>query len=150
MGTAPKSGKAVVLFLCTANACRSQIAQGLLRELAGDRFEVLSAGIDPAPEVHPLAVRVMAEWGVDIARHNTTHAREYLGRIAVRTVIIVCDKAAERCPTTWPWVGERLVWPFEDPAAFVGPEDQRLAKFRAVRDAIEVRLRDWLTIDSPR
>lgn len=136
--------KPSVLFLCTANSCRSQMGQGLLRHLAGDRFEALSAGIDPAAGVNPLAVQVMAERGIDISRQRPTNARDYLGRVPIRTVIIVCDKAAERCPATWPWVGERLVWPFPDPATLEGSADERLERFRDTRDAIEAHLRSWL------
>lgn len=136
--------KPAILFLCTENACRSQMGQGLLRHLAGDRFEALSAGIDPAAEVNPLAVQVMAERGIDISAHHPVNAREVLGHVPIRTVIIVCDKAAERCPSSWPQVGERLVWPFQDPCALAGDEDERLALAREVCDAIEARLRAWL------
>jgi arsenate reductase len=136
--------KQTVLFLCTGNSCRSQMAEAFLRHMAGERFEVLSAGLDPAPEIHPVAVRVMAEKGLDLSGQRPKSAKEYLGQGTVHVVIIVCDRAAQRCPTTWPGVLERLHWPFEDPAASEGDKAAQLAKFREVRDQIERRIRGWL------
>ena len=133
-----------VLILCTGNSCRSQMAEGLLRHLAGNRFEVLSAGTDPKDEVHPLAVRVMNEIGIDISDQRPKHLKEYLGRVAMRHLVIVCDGANDRCPSTWPGLTQRHYWPFDDPAAFVGSEPATLAEFRRVRDQIRQRFVEWL------
>jgi arsenate reductase len=133
-----------VLFLCTGNSCRSQMAEAFLRHMAGNRFKVLSAGLDPAAEVHPLAVRVMAEKGIDISGQRPKSVKAYLGRETAQIVITVCDRAAQRCPTTWPGALERIHWPFDDPAAFEGDEPAKLVKFREVRDQVEQRLRTWL------
>ncbi|MFI5143661.1 MAG: arsenate reductase ArsC [Thermoanaerobaculales bacterium] len=149
MDTKPDEGKKTVLFLCTGNSCRSQMAEAFLRHMAEERFEVLSAGLDPAPEIHPDAFRVMAEKGLDMSGQRPKTAKEYLGRRTVHTVIIVCDRAAQRCPTTWPGVLERLQWPFEDPVAFEGDKAAQLAKFREVRDQIERRIHEWLDAGKP-
>lgn len=136
--------KPTVLILCTGNSCRSQIAEGYLRRFGGDRFEVLSAGTEPKDEVHPMAVQVMQEDGVDISRHLPKGIREFLGRIPVRYLLIVCGGANETCPRIWPGMRERLFWPFDDPASFEGsPEDVR-NEFRRVRDQIRDRIESWL------
>jgi arsenate reductase len=139
--------KLVVLFLCTGNSCRSQLGEALLRRLAGDRFEVHSAGLDPKP-IHPLTREVLAEIGIDIdaAGQRSKTADEFLGRLMIDYLIIVCDGAARRCPTSWPASPrlKKLAWPFEDPAAFEGDEETTLAKFREVRDRIDRKLREWV------
>jgi arsenate reductase len=135
--------KKVVLFLCTHNSARSQMAEAFLREYAGDRFEALSAGLEPT-EVHPLAVRVMREVGIDIAGSPSKSVLEYLGRRTVHVAVFLCPAAEEACPTNWPWALGRLSWPFNDPAATGGTEEERLRAFREVRDKIERRIRDWL------
>lgn len=136
--------KPTVLFLCTANTCRSQIAEALLRHLAGDRFEVISAGLAPGEVVHPLALRALDEKGIDTAVLRPKHVRELLGNVRIRTAITVCARAAEACPEAWPGAQEQLFWPFDDPAAVEGTVTQRLAAFRRTLDAIESKLRDWL------
>lgn len=133
-----------VLVLCTGNAARSQMTQAFLEHLGGGAFPVYSAGTEPADEVHPLAVRVMAEAGIDISGRRPKGVRDHLGRVPVHTLIIVCDAAAKSCPSVWPGVMERLHWPFDDPAAAEGSEEERLAVFRRVRDGIEARVRGWL------
>jgi arsenate reductase (thioredoxin) len=133
-----------VLILCTGNSCRSQMAEGLLRELAGDRFHVYSAGTDPAERVHPLAIQAMADRGIDISRQRPKGINDYLGRLTVRHLIIVCQSANASCPLTFPGAVKRLFWPMEDPAEFVGSEADKLERFRDVRDQIEDRLRTWL------
>jgi arsenate reductase len=133
-----------VLFLCTGNSCRSQMAEGFLRELGGDRFSAYSAGTDPAEQVHPFAVTVMAEKGIDISQQRPTNVSNYLGRLAVRHLIIVCAGANERCPRTFPGVLNRIFWPFDDPATFVGSPTATLEKFRTVRDEIEAHIKRWL------
>ena len=139
MGTKPN-----VLFLCTGNSCRSQMAEGFLREYGGDRFEAYSAGIEPAERVHPLAVQVMAERGIDISGQKPKNVGEYLGRLPVRHLVIVCDAANEKCPRIFPGMLNRMFWPFDDPAAFVGTPAATLEKFRTVRDQIEERIQQWL------
>ena len=133
-----------VLILCTGNSCRSQMAEGLLRELGGDRFQAHSAGTQPAAEVHPLAVQVMAERGIDIGGQRPKDVKEFLGQMAVAYLIVVCDGANKSCPRVFPGMTERLYWPFDDPAQFVGTEMAKLEKFRAVRDQIESKLKQWL------
>jgi arsenate reductase len=130
-----------VLFLCTHNSARSQMAEGFLRHLAGDRFEVASAGTE-ATRVHPLAVRAMQEVGVDLG----THTSKTLDGLVDRPwdyVITVCDSANERCPL-FPGRTTRLHWSFDDPSQATGTEDDRLDTFRRVRDGIQTRLRAWL------
>jgi arsenate reductase len=136
-------GKARVLFLCTGNAARSQMAEAFLRKLAGDRFEVYSAGFDPQ-EIHPYVRKVMGEIGFTLEGHYSKGVGEFLGKLYFPYVIIVCEQANEKCPTIFPGFLYRMFWPFEDPAAFVGTEDEKLAKFREVRDQIEARLKQWL------
>lgn len=134
-----------ILVLCTGNSCRSQMAEAFFRKHAGDRYDLYSAGTEPAERIHPLTYRVMAEVGLDLAGQRPKHLSEYLGRVLVQTLVIVCDGAARSCPAIWPGVRDRLRWPFEDPAAFQGSDEEKLAKFREVRDAIEARVRDWAT-----
>jgi arsenate reductase (thioredoxin) len=130
-----------VLFLCTHNSARSQMAEGFLRTMAGDRFEVQSAGTERTA-VHPLAIRAMAERGIDISGHRS---KLYVGLMteAWDYVITVCDDANERCPFLAGSV-KRLHWSFEDPSRATGDEETRLAAFRLVRDEIEARLLEWL------
>jgi arsenate reductase (thioredoxin) len=138
-----------ILVLCTGNSCRSQMAEGFLRKLAGDRFNVYSAGTRPAARVHPLAVQVMAEAGIDISAQEPTPVTKYLGRLAISHLIIVCDGANEECPRTFPGVLNRHFWPFDDPAQLGGTTEEILAGFRRVRDEIRSRIEDWLTGDEP-
>jgi arsenate reductase len=119
------------------------MAEAILRKRVGDRFEVLSAGTEPAERVHPLAREVMAEHGYDLAGQYPKHLREFLGTRPVHIVVIVCDGAAKACPAVWPGAHRRLLWPFPDPAAAGGDEEQRRAAFRAVRDAIRERVELW-------
>lgn len=137
--------KQKVLFLCTGNSARSQMAEGLLRHLAAERFEVSSAGTAPAG-VNPLTIRAMAEAGIDISSHSSKHVRDFLGA-DLALVITVCDSARESCPV-FPGSVRRLHWTFEDPAAATGSEEERLAVFRRVRDQIRARLEALLSTDS--
>lgn len=123
-----------ILVLCTGNSCRSQMAAGWLTALLGDRIDAHSAGSQPAARVHPLAVQVMAEVGVDISAAAPKPMQSYLGQ-SFDKVITVCDDAAEVCPV-FPGGGERLHWPFKDPAQAVGSDADVLAVFRRVRDEI--------------
>lgn len=133
--------KTKVLFLCTGNSCRSQMAEGWLRDLAGTEFEVFSAGISPAG-LNPVAVLVMREIGIDISRQRSKHTAEFL-RQDFSYVITVCDSAREHCPI-FPGTHKKLHWSFEDPATVVGSEEQRLAEFRRVRDEISGKVREFV------
>jgi arsenate reductase len=131
-----------VLFLCIGNSARSQMAEAFLRKYAGDRFEAHSAGLEPNG-LHPLTVKVMEEAGVDISGQTSKGFETYLGKLLFQYLITVCDDAEKNCPTTWPGVSNRLHWHFEDPAAFMGTEQEKLAKFRQVRDQIDQRVKAW-------
>jgi arsenate reductase len=136
-----------VLILCTGNSARSQMAEGLLRRMAGGQMEVFSAGTQTSV-VNPLAVRAMADRGLDISGHRSKHLSEFQAQ-PFDYVITVCDRAAESCPI-FPGPAERLHWDFPDPAAAQGSEAERLATFVQVRDAIEAQLKQWLaTLDEP-
>jgi arsenate reductase (thioredoxin) len=130
-----------VLFLCTHNSARSQMAEGFLRALAGDRFDVASAGTE-ATRVHPLAIWTMGEVGIDIS-HHVSKGIDALVDQPWDTVITVCDDANERCPV-FPGRATRLHWNFDDPSRVEGTEEERLRVFRRVRDEIADRLRGWL------
>ncbi len=135
--------KPVVMIVCTQNSARSQMAEGWLRHLAGDRFTVFSAGMTPG-RVNPLAVEAMAEVGIDLSAHTSDGIEKYLGKVPVYYLMIVCDKAAQSCPAIWPGMRERIVWPFDDPAAVEGDHATKLASFRRVRDEIKAKLEAWL------
>src|SRR6185503_14103115 len=126
--------KPAVLVLCTGNSCRSHLAEGLLRSLADDLFEVHSAGSKPAGYVHPLAIRAMAEIGIDISKHRSKHMNEFL-QTPIETVITVCGNADQACPI-FPGQIDRHHWPFYDPAKAEGSNAEQLAIFRKVRDEI--------------
>ena len=132
-----------VLFLCTTNSARSQIAEAFLRSYAGDRFEAYSAGIEPK-EIHPLTKKVMDEIGIDISGQYSKSLKDYMGKIHFGYLITVCDEADKRCPTTFPGMGQRLRWSLEDPAQFVGTEEEKLKKFREIRDQIKKRVKEWV------
>lgn len=133
--------KAKVLFLCTGNSARSQMAEGYLRHVAGDEFEALSAGIEPKG-LNPLAVEAMKEIGIDISRQASKDVREFLGQ-AIPYVITVCDNAKARCPI-FPRTYKFLHWSLEDPAEATGSHDEKLAVFRRVRDEIVQRIQQEL------
>ena len=130
-----------VLFLCTHNSARSQMAEGFLRSLAGDRFEVASAGTE-ATRVHPLAIRAMADVDIDLSGHRSKIVDELVEQ-PWHYVITVCDAANEACPV-FPKTSNRLHWSFEDPSRATGNDDQRLEVFRRVRDQIKRRIADWI------
>ena len=130
-----------VLILCTGNSARSQMAEGLLRNLDGEHFDVFSAGSKPSV-VNPLAIGVMRERGIDISGHRSKHLNEFVQQ-PFDFVITVCDQAAETCPI-FPGRARRIHWSFPDPAAVEGSRDEQLNAFRTTRDAIEARLKEWL------
>ncbi|ODU25228.1 MAG: protein tyrosine phosphatase [Verrucomicrobia bacterium SCN 57-15] len=135
--------KQSVLFLCAHNAARSQMAEALLRKHAGDRFDIMSAGLEPTT-VHPLTVRVMNEVGLDLSEHRAKGLDGILGKRTFQLAIIVCEQTQKNCPHIYPFALQRLYWPFEDPASFNGAEEDQLQKFRDVRGQIEARILGWL------
>ena len=135
--------KTKVLFLCTGNSARSQMAEALLRHHAGDRFEAYSAGLEPK-DIHPNTEKVMQEIGIPLTGHYSKNVREYMGKLHFGYLVTVCANAEEKCPTTFPGVGRRLHWAFDDPATFEGTDEEKLRKFREVRDQIDKRIRAWL------
>jgi arsenate reductase len=141
VAAAKTAERARVLFLCTHNSARSQMAEGLLRDLAGDRFEAHSAGTE-ATHVRPLAIRAMHEVGVDISGQESKTLERYLGE-PLDHVITVCDEANEACPS-FPGAKSRLHWSLEDPSRAEGSEDERLGIFRRVRDQLRERIEQEL------
>ena len=135
--------KTKVLFLCTGNSARSQMAEAILRKLASERFEAFSAGLEPKG-INPYTRQVMEEVGIDLADQRSKDVTEYLGKVNFGYLITVCDHAEKNCPTTFLGVSNRLHWSLEDPAAFQGSDEQTLAKFREVRDDIDKRMQAWL------
>jgi arsenate reductase len=133
----------MVLILCTGNSCRSQMAEGFLRHYHGDQYDVASAGTDAKPQVHPLAVRVMEEVGIDISGQRPKPLSLFLGTAPVRHLLIVCDKANGTCPRIWPGAYTREYMPFNDPADATGTEAEVLAVFRRVRDEIGQAMQQW-------
>jgi arsenate reductase len=119
------------------------MAEAFLRKKAAEHFDAYSAGTEPK-EIHPLTVRVMNEVGIDLSGQQPKDLRQYLGKLPVRVAIFVCQRAEEKCPILWPGALSRMEWPFEDPAACDGTEEDRLAKFRSVRDQIDQKLTTWL------
>lgn len=130
-----------VLFLCTHNSARSQMAEGYLRSIAGDQYEVASAGTEPA-HVNPLAIRAMQEVGIDISGHTSKGVKPFLGDVW-HYVITVCDQANEYCPI-FPFPSQRLHWGFPDPSRATGTEEERVQAFRRVRDELCLKIRAWL------
>jgi arsenate reductase (thioredoxin) len=126
-----------ILFICTHNSARSQMAEGLLRALAGDRFEAFSAGTE-ATHIRPLAIKAMAELGIDISRQESKTLDRYLNE-PFDEVITVCDTAAEACPI-FPGAAKRQHWSFPDPSKATGSEAEQLAVYRRVRDEIQARI----------
>jgi arsenate reductase len=147
---APAARRKRVLFLCTHNSSRSQMAEGFLHARGGDRFAAFSAGTHPR-SVHPLAIRAMAEVGIDIseaAGHRAKSIDEFSGQ-SPDLVVTVCDDAAEACPF-FPGAKQQAHWSFPDPSAAAGTEEERLAAFRRVRDAIGTRVDQFLREDAER
>jgi len=128
--------KPTVLILCTGNSCRSHLAEGILRVAAGDSLNVQSAGSKPMGYVHPLAMQVMKEIGIDISAHHSKHMNDFLQQ-PVETVITVCGNADQACPM-FPGQVNRHHWGFFDPAKAEGTDDEKLAVFRRVRDEIKL------------
>jgi arsenate reductase (thioredoxin) len=133
--------KAKVLILCTGNSCRSHMAEGILRAAAGEILEVHSAGSKPAGYVHPLAIKALAEIGIDISHHRSKSMQEFLDQ-NIETVITVCGKADQVCPI-YPGQVHRFHWPFDDPAHATGTEEEQMEVFRRVRDELRAKFEDY-------
>lgn len=145
MSEAGHSDTMRVLFLCTHNSSRSQIAEGLLRARGGDHYVVFSAGTHPR-SVHPLAIQAMREIGIDIseaAGYRAKSLEEFIGQPPMDLVVTVCDEAAEECPF-FPGARHQEHWGFPDPSAVSGSETERLAAFRSVRDQIAARITTFI------
>ena len=136
-----KQVKPLILILCTGNSCRSHMAEGVLREVAGDVLNVQSAGSAPTGSVHPLAILTLGEIGIDISRHTSKHMNEFLSG-NVETVITVCDNADQACPS-FPGQANRHHWPFPDPAKAEGTQEEIRKVFEQVRDDIRGVFTDY-------
>jgi len=134
-----------VLFLCTGNSVRSQMAEGLLNHMSHGEWKVQSAGIFPS-YVHPLAIRAMEDTGIDISQQTSKSMDQFINE-KFDYVITLCDYAAQVCPN-FPGQGKRLHWPFEDPAAAIGTLEERLAVFRRVRDEIKTKMEEFIKSES--
>jgi arsenate reductase len=139
-----ESKKQKVIFLCTGNSARSQMAEAFLRKYADDRFEAYSAGLDPKG-INPLTVQVMEEISISLEGQHSKSVGEYLGKVHFPYLFTVCSNAEKNCPRTFLSSGNHTYWDFEDPAAFEGTDEEKLAKFREVRDQIDDRIKNWLT-----
>ncbi len=133
-----------VLFLCTGNSARSQMAEALLRAYAGEQFEVHSAGVEPKGHILPEVLTVMKELGLDMSDQRSKSVTEYLGKLHFAHVITVCGDAEKNCPAIFLNMGKHEHWPFDDPAKFEGDDPERLVFTRGVRDQIGSRIREWL------
>ena len=135
--------KSRVLFLCTGNSARSQMAEAFLRRYGSSDFEAYSAGLEPKG-INPYTIQVMEEIGFDLSGHTSKSVKDFLGRVFIHELITVCDNAEKNCPTAWPGIVHKEHWSIEDPAAFDGTGEARLAKFREVRDVIQAKVRAWV------
>ncbi|MDX2163416.1 MAG: arsenate reductase ArsC [bacterium] len=132
-----------VLFLCTGNSARSQMAEAFLRTLGGDRYESYSAGME-AKGLHPMTVQVMAEVSIDVSQQQSKSIKEYMGRMTFDDAIIVCRKAEDDCPKLSADARRIHRWLFEDPVRAEGTDDEKLARFREIRNQIEARIKLWV------
>jgi arsenate reductase (thioredoxin) len=132
-----------VIFICTGNSARSQMAEGFLRQLGGAEYDVFSAGME-AKGLHPMTVQVMAERGIDVSGQRSKSIREYMGRVYFDDAMIVCRRAEDDCPTINADAKRLHRWIFDDPVRMEGSDEEKLNAFRQVRDQIEARIRLWL------
>jgi len=135
--------KPKVLFLCTGNSARSQMAEAFMRRYAGNYYEAHSAGLEPKG-INPFTQRVMDDAGIDISQQYSKSVREYMGQVHFDYLITGCGHAEANCPTTFLGFGQRYHWGFDDPAVVEGTDEEKLAKFREVRDQIDARIRQWV------
>jgi len=132
-----------VLFLCTHNSARSQMAEAFLNHIVGNRFEAHSAGLEPK-DISPYTKHVMSEIGIDISSQYPKALKDFMGKGHFGYLITVCAQAEDRCPSAFPGMGKRLLWDFEDPDSFAGTEEYKLNKFREIRDQIKQKIEQWL------
>jgi arsenate reductase len=132
------------LFLCTGNSARSQMGEALLRAYAGEHFDVYSAGLEPKSEILPIVRQVMAEIGLNTEGQYPKSVNEYLGKFNFAYTVTVCGNAEEKCPLVFLSMGKHLFWPFEDPAAITGTEEEILSKVREIRDQMAEKIQSWL------
>jgi len=135
-------GNPRVLFLCTGNSARSQMAEALLKKYAKDHFEIHSAGLEPK-EINPFTLKVLNEVGINTEGQYAKPLFAFIGKMQFSYLITVCSNAEDKCPM-FPGMGLRMHWPFDDPASFKGNEKEKLEKFREIRDQIETRILIWL------
>jgi arsenate reductase len=139
-----KMSKPKFLFLCTGNSARSQMGEAFLRAYAGEHFDVYSAGLEPKGEILPVVRAVMAEIGLDLDGQYSKSVNEYLGKFNFAYTVTVCGGAEEKCPRVFLSMGKHLFWPFEDPAALIGSEEEILPKVREIRDGMSEKIQSWL------
>ncbi len=132
-----------VLFLCTGNSARSQMAEALLRKHGGSSYEAYSAGLDPKP-IHPFTVKVLEEIGIDISGQYSKNVKDYMGRKQFDDAVIVCRRFDENCPSIYADARNIHRWLFDDPALATGTDEEILAMFRSIRDQIEARIKLWI------
>jgi arsenate reductase len=132
-----------VLFLCTGNSARSQMAEAFVRKYSLGQLEPFSAGLEPKA-LNPLMVQVMEEIGINMTGYRSKGIEEYLGKEHFNYLVTVCHDAEQNCPRVWPGVNQRLHWSFEDPAKFEGNEQEKLEKFRQIRDQIQEKVISWI------
>ncbi len=132
------------LFLCTGNSARSQMGEAFLRAYAGEHFEVFSAGLEPKGEILPVVRTVMGEIGLSMEGQYSKSVNEYLGKMTFAYTVTVCGGAEEQCPRVFLSMGKHLFWPFEDPAALTGAEEEVRPKVREIRDAMSEKIQSWL------
>lgn len=132
------------LFLCTGNSARSQMGEAFLRAYAGEHFDVFSAGLEPKGEILPIIQTVMSEVGLSLENQHSKSVNEYLGKMTFAYTVTVCGGAEEKCPRVFLSMGKHLFWPFEDPAALTGTQEEILAGARTIRDQMDQKIRDWL------
>jgi arsenate reductase len=137
--------KLKVAIVCTQNSARSQMAEAFFKKYGQDIIDVQSAGLEPT-HINPYAIKVMDEKDIDIRNQRSKSVKEFLGRISFGCVITVCKKAEERCPVIFPGVRMIVAWPFDDPAAVEGTEEEKIQKFRQVRDEIEGKVKEWIVV----
>ena len=137
-----------VLFLCTGNSARSQMAEAFLRKYAGDKYEVHSAGVEAKGFIIPDVITVMKELEIDMDGQWSKSVKEYLGKLHFSYVITVCNDAEKNCPAIFLNMGTHEHWAFDDPAAFEGTDDERLSRTREIRNQIAQRIQEWLKVQS--
>ncbi|MEJ5224773.1 MAG: arsenate reductase ArsC [Anaerolineales bacterium] len=132
------------LFLCTGNSARSQMGEAFLRAYAGEHFDVYSAGLEPKGEILPIVRAAMNEIGLTMEGQYSKSVNEYLGKVNFAYTVTVCGGAEEKCPRVFLSMGKHMFWPFDDPAALQGSEEEVMAQVRVIRDAMSAKIQDWL------